>query len=136
MRALNFEEFIVRLDEAVKEYPLEAEQVLNRNANKFVRALRANSPDSGKPNPNKLNKSWKKKIEGTSGSDLRAEIWSKAPHFHLVDRGHVQKNAHGQVTGYKQGVHFLQKTINEQEKDIQEAMGKALYRKVKDKLDG
>ena len=73
------------------------------------------------------------RIEGT-GKNLRANIYSTAPHFHLVDRGHVQKAPDGRVTGFVQGSHFLQKTLDNEGADIQEAMGEKLLRKLGDNL--
>ena len=87
MGRVTFEEFIGRLQAVQKDFPDDVEIVLNRGANRMVRALKENSPDSGKDHKGKLNKRWKKKIEGY-GRDIRADIYSTAPHFHLVDRGH------------------------------------------------
>lgn len=87
MGKVTFEEFIGRLQAVQKEFPDDVEVVLNRGANRMVRALKANSPNSGKDHKGKLNKSWKKKIEGY-GKNIHADIYSTAPHFHLVDRGH------------------------------------------------
>lgn len=84
---ISFEEFIGRLETVQKDFTDDVEIVLNRGANRMVRALKTNSPDSGNDHKGKLNKSWKKKIEGY-GKDIHANIYSTAPHFHLVDRGH------------------------------------------------
>lgn len=135
MGKVTFEEFIGRLQAVQKDFPDDVEVVLNRGANRMVRALKENSPDSGKDHKRKLNKSWKKKIEGY-GRDIHADIYSTAPHFHLVDRGHKIVDKKGREKGFAQGKHFLQKTIDEQQDDLQEYMWKGVYRRVKDKLDG
>lgn len=132
---ISFEEFIGRLQTVQKNFPDDVETVLNRGANRMVRALKTNSPDSGKDHKGKLNKSWKKKIEGY-GKDIHANIYSTAPHFHLVDRGHKIMDKKGHEKGFVQGKHFLQKTIDEQQDDLQEYMWKGVYKRVKDKLDG
>lgn len=66
---------------------------------------------------------------------MQANIYSKAPHFHLVDRGHVKKNRSGKVIGYVQGEHFLQKTLDSEGKDIQKKMGEQLLKKLKGEFD-
>lgn len=135
MGKVTFEEFIGRLQTVQKEFPDDVEVVLNRGANRMVRALKENSPDSGKDHKGKLNKSWKKKIEGY-GKDIQADIYSTAPHFHLVDRGHKIVDKKGREKGFVQGKHFLQKTIDEQQDDLREYMLKGVFRRVKNKLDG
>lgn len=132
---ISFEEFISRLETVQKDFTDDVEIVLNRGANRMVRALKTNSPDSGNDHKGKLNKSWKKKIEGY-GKDIHANIYSTAPHFHLVDRGHKIMDKKGHEKGFVQGKHFLQKTIDEQQDDLQEYMWKGVYKQVKDKLDG
>ena len=132
---ISFEEFIGRLETVQKDFPDDVETVLNRGANRMVRALKTNSPDSGNDHKGKLNKSWKKKIEGY-GKDIHANIYSTAPHFHLVDRGHKIMDKKGHEKGFVQGKHFLQKTIDEQQDDLQEYMWKGVYKRVKGKLDG
>ncbi len=135
MMGISFEEFIGRLQTVQKNFPDDVEIVLNRGANKMVKALKQNSPDSGNDHKGKLNKSWKKKIEGY-GKDIHVNIYSTAPHFHLVDRGHKIMDKKGHEKGFVQGKHFLQKTIDEQQDDLQEYMWKGVYKRVKDKLDG
>ena len=132
---ISFEEFIGRLQTVQKNSPDDVATVLNRGANRMIKALKTNSPDSGKDHKGKLNKSWKKKIEGY-GKDIHANIYSTAPHFHLVDRGHKIMDKKGHEKGFVQGKHFLQKTIDEQQDDLQEYMWKGVYKRVKDKLDG
>lgn len=131
---ISFEEFIGRLQTVQKNFPDDVETVLNRGANRMIKALKTNSPDSGKDHKGKLNKSWKKKIEGY-GKDIHANIYSTAPHFHLVDRGHKIMDKKGHEKGFVQGKHFLQKTIDEQQDDLREYMWKGVYRRVKNKLD-
>lgn len=132
---ISFEEFIGRLQTVQKNFPDDVETVLNRGANRMIKALKTNSPDSGKDHKGKLNKSWKKKIEGY-GKDIHANIYSTAPHFHLIDRGHKIVDKKGREKGFVQGKHFLQKTTDEQQDDLREYMWKGVYRRVKNKLDG
>lgn len=124
------EEFCEKLARAEMEFPRESEDALKKGARKMVKALQDNSPFTTVEHKNKLNKSWRMRIEGTSGDSLEANIYSTAPHFHLVDRGHVQKAPSGRVTGFVQGSHFLQKTLDNEGEDIQQEMGEKLLRKL------
>lgn len=135
MSRRSFEEFIGRLELIQREFPDDSEIVLKRSADRMIRALKENSPDSGSEHKGKLNKSWRKEIEGY-GKNIHANIYSTAPHFHLVDRGHKIVDKKGNEKGFVQGKHFLQKTIDEQDDDLSEYMLKSLYRQVKKKLDG
>ncbi len=132
---MDIQEFIAKLNRAQNEYPSQAEDALRKGARSMVKALKNNSPDSGRSHRNKLKNSWRMEVEGTTGNDLQANIRSKAPHFHLVDRGHVKKNRSGKVVGYVPGVHFLQKTIDSDGKDIQRKMGEQLLKKLKGEFE-
>ena len=123
------EEFCEKLARAQAQFPGDSEEALKKGARQMVKALRDNSPFTTVEHKGKLNKSWRMRIEGT-GKDLRADIYSTAPHFHLVDRGHVQKAPGGRVTGFVQGSHFLQKTLDDEGDDIQHEMGEKLLKKL------
>ena len=130
---ISFEEFIGRLQTVQKNFPDDVATVLNRGANRMIKALKTNSPDSGKDHKGKLNKSWKKKIEGY-GKDIHANIYSTAPHFHLVDRGHKIMDKKGHEKGFVQGKFFKEKAIDENIDDIKSDMKEKLLRRIKRKL--
>lgn len=132
---MDMQEFIAKLQRAQKEYPSQAEDALQKGARSMTRALKTNSPDSGRNHRKKLKNSWKMEMEGLRGDTLQANIYSKAPHFHLIDRGHVKKSRSGKVIGYVQGVHFLQKTLDDEGKDIQKKMGEELLKNLKEELE-
>lgn len=114
----NFEEFKADILKVANEFPLESEKRLKRIGSKFVKIVKEKSPDSGKATKRKLNKSWKTEVTGYKGEDLALNIWSTSPHFHLVDRGHVQTDKKGNPKGFVQGKHFLAATAQEVESDI------------------
>ena len=128
------EEFCEKLARAQVQFPGDSEEALKKGARQMLKELRDNSPFTTVEHKGKLNKSWRMRMEGAAGKDLQANIYSTAPHFHLVDRGHVQKAPGGRVTGFVQGSHFLQKTLDNEGADIQEAMGEKLLRKLGDNL--
>lgn len=125
------EDFIKGCNHVIRVYPDYAEKTLRKNANYLKKKLVINSPDSGSNHKNKLNESWSMKVEGF-GTDVEADIWSKAPHFHLVDRGRVIKDRYGHVHGFKQGTHFLKKTVDRTETEIMFNLEKDIAKKVDD----
>lgn len=132
---MTLDEFINNhLDSAQREFPADAEDVLQKNARKMVKALKNNSPDNGKKGRHKIKNSWKLEMKGLSSETLRAEIHSTSPHFHLIERGHVQKNKSGQVVGFVQGQYFTKKTVNEESAGLKTAMGEQLFNKLKVKF--
>jgi hypothetical protein len=90
-----------------------AEKHLKTAGNKLKKAAKENSPDSGAEHKKKLNKSWKSEIEGYNASDLQYKLWSSAPHYHLVERGHAMVTKDGKTVGFVQGTHFFDKTVKE-----------------------
>lgn len=130
------EEFCSKIQQLAVQFPLEQENALKKTANKLVKEIRQNTPDSGVQHKNKLKKSWRIRMTGFTAKTIQAEIYSKAPHFHLVERGHVIKTPGGKVKGYIQGKFFLKKTVSANKNQLADTAGKAFYKLVKDKLNG
>lgn len=130
---MMIEQFIARIDEAQRDFPGDTEESLIKGAKKLTKAIKQNSPQGKQKHKNKLKNSWRVQISGST-EGLEAQIYSKAPHFHLVDRGHVIKTPGGSVRGFKQGEHFLQKTLDDKGQEIQQKMGEDLYHRLEDKF--
>lgn len=127
---MDLETFIAHMSQAIDANPMEAEKALRYGAGKMQEKLSDGSPDSYKENKHKLSESWKYEIVGTSSSSLRANIRSTAPHFHLVENGHVQKTRTGKVVGYVQGTHFMDKVANENGDAIFEEVAERFFKKM------
>jgi Bacteriophage protein of unknown function (DUF646). len=130
----NMEEFKQQIADVANQFPATAEKHLKKIGNKFKKIVKQKSPDSGNDSKKKLNKSWKSEVKGYSGEELSMDIWSTSPHFHLVDRGHVQKTPGGRVTGFVQGKHFLEATAQEVEAEVVPAEIEKLYDEISKKL--
>ena len=144
----NLDEFIKKLDSVSNEYAATAEKHLRKTGTRLKKAVVEASPDgsssdtvtskSGKTHKNrkKLKNSWKGTVKGESGEDLEYDLRSTAPHFHLVDRGHVQKTPSGRITGFVPGKHFFDKAVKEWEAtdDISKELEKYMQ-EVKKKVD-
>lgn len=123
----GFDEFCIKLDKVSDEYADTAEKHLKRTGNKLKRMAKAATPvgkpvymtKDGKKIENKrykhMKNRWKYEIKGTSGNELEYQLRSKAPDFHLVERGHVQMTPGGKVTGFTQGKHFFDGVVNDYE---------------------
>ena len=74
------EDFIKGCNHVIRVYPDYAEKTLRKNANYLKKKLAINSPDSGSDHKNKLNESWRMKIEGF-GTDVEADISVQGPAF-------------------------------------------------------
>ena len=121
------EEFCGKLSRAQKEFPLATEMTLEQGAQTMVKALRKNSPAS-KKRRRKIKKSWRMEMTSDFSGTPEAHIYNKSPHFHLVERGHIQKTRGGRVTGFVQGTHFVEKTLDDEGSDIQKQMGEKLLK--------
>lgn len=128
-------EFLADINDVANTFPLESEKRIKRIGNKFKNIAKQKSPDSGHNSRKKLNKSWKSEVTGYKGEDLACNIWSTSPHFHLVDRGHVQKSKRGKITGFVQGKHFLEATAQEVEKNILPAELEKFCKEITKKLE-
>ncbi|WP_304229465.1 HK97 gp10 family phage protein [Phascolarctobacterium succinatutens] len=133
---MHLEEYSKLLQLATNQFPLEQEKALTRGARKMVKAIKERTPDSGVKHKRKLKSSWKMEITGYTGKTIQAEIGSVAPHFHLVERGHVIKTRGGKVKGFKQGTFFMKRAVEANQEGIEQAMIEALYKMLKGKLDG
>jgi len=132
---INMNDFFNDITTVANEFPLESEKHLKRVGNKFKKIVKEKSPDSGHDTKRKLKKSWKSEVTGYKGEDLACNVWSASPHFHLVDRGHVQKDRKGNAKGFVQGKHFLEATAQEVESEVLPSELEKFQREIAKKLE-
>lgn len=125
--------FMGRLDRYIKEYPVETEKAMRKEANRMKKALVAASP-IGKGRKRKISKSWKMAIRGNSMATIEATLRNTSPHFHLVERGHVMKTMHGKVKGFKQGTFFFKRTVENNKNDVKTAVGEHMFKMLRKKI--
>jgi hypothetical protein len=130
----GLDEYKTHIMAIANEFPATCEKHLKKIGNKFKKIVKEKSPDSGKDHKKKLKDSWKSEVKGYTGAELSMDIWSTSPHFHLVDRGHVQKTKSGKVVGFVQGKHFLAATAQEVETDIVPAEIEKMFKDISKKL--
>ena len=120
---VNLDDFINKLIRVGEEYPDLSQKYLRRIGNTLKRSAIAASPvgkaptqvwdwrkQKNKTNRRKLKLSWTGKIVGSSGPELEYQLRSKAPHFHLVERGHILE-IKGKYKGFVQGKYFFKRTV-------------------------
>ena len=109
--------------DVINEYPGTAEKYLRKTGNKLKNTAKAATPvGDGMYRGKKvkhMKDRWKAEVKGTSGTDLEYQLRSTAPHFHLVERGHVQTTPSGKYPanghGYVQGKYFFERSEKEWE---------------------
>lgn len=133
----GLDELKAHMTDAANVYLDTAEKHLNRTGNKLKKIVRENTPNSPYAHRHKLAKSWKSEIKGLNADELEYQLRNTAPHFHLVERGHVLKTAKGKTIGFVQGKHFLEKSIAEfQAENIAEKEFDKLAKDLAKKIDG
>lgn len=130
----GLDEYKTNITALANEFPATCEKHLKKIGNKFKKIVKDKSPDSGINHKKKLKDSWKSEINGYTGAELSMDIWSTSPHFHLVDRGHVQKTKSGRVVGFVQGKHFLAATAQEVENDVVPAEIEKMFKDISRKI--
>jgi bacteriophage protein of unknown function (DUF646) len=130
---VDIKTFMGRLDRYIKEYPVETEKAMRKEANRMKKALVAASP-IGKGRKRKISKSWKMAIRGNSTATIEATLRNTSPHFHLVERGHVMKTMHGKVKGFKQGTFFFKRTVENNKNDVKTAVGEHMFKMLRKKI--
>lgn len=136
---MELDEFIRHIDEARLRFPADAEESLQKGAKRMTKEIKKASPVGKTEHPRKLNKSWVCTMKGWTADTLHAEIRSKAPHFHLVNRGFRRKNHLGRFVPNKGNdlahVGFLKRTLDANWPTIREDMDKEFYKRVRDRLE-
>ncbi|WP_196606499.1 HK97 gp10 family phage protein [Pectinatus frisingensis] len=142
----SLDDFKQQIIDVANAFPATTEKHLKKTGNKMKKMLKVDSPDGAdnssikdnkerkKADSKKLKNSWKSEVKGYTGEELQMDIYSKSKHFHLVDRGHVQKTKDGKVVGFTQGKHFLEKTAQYVETNILPDEMEKLYKDISKKL--
>lgn len=137
---MNIEEFAQKLSIMETEFPADASDSLAKATKRMVRGIKKSTPNSRVEHKHKLQKSWESEIKDPFRGAPYAEIRSKAPHFHLVNRG-VQnpKDAHGNPKpelrdALNKHVGYLEKAVRKNWPDVKDEMQKDFYKKVKSHL--
>ena len=124
----NYDEFVNRLREVGREFPKTSEKYLRRAGNTLKRNVIKAMPVGKSPekrrkwnkhkwnwgygrNTKKLKYGWTAKTVGASGGNLEYQLYTRAPHYHLVERGH-ELIIRGKSKGFRQGKFFFEKTAN------------------------
>lgn len=98
------------LEKAVKIYPDFAEDSLKKMGRQLKKDVVKETKATVKKHTGKLLKGYKvSRVQGY-GANMYVEFSGTAPHFHLIENGHVKKSPSGQTLGFKEGYHVVSKT--------------------------
>lgn len=103
---------------------------LDDTGKEFVKRARANTP---KVSGNLRKGYMALPVEKIAGGYQKG-ITNKAPHFHLVERGHRKVSRTGQEIGWTEGKFYLERTVKENEEEIAEDLDKWLDELYKELL--
>lgn len=131
---MDIGEFVQHLDRVQREYPSEAETALEQGTRNLLRRVRKATPVGKARHKNKLKNGWRMRMAGYTAASTEAHVWNKAPHFHLVERGHVIRTPKGKVKGYRQGTFFFKKAVDANIDDITEVIHERLFEAVEKRL--
>ena len=136
----GMDEFIDAVDTIQREAPGRLVKELRREARQVVNSYKK------RVKPHRITGNLEKAIEFKKndvyvrGSDFEAEIKDnlrKAPHFHLVERGHDQvvggrKGKTGVVVGHVQGRYYFENTLKAEEPRLQASRERYIERILKE----
>lgn len=125
-------EGLVDCEEALEKFilkmPVTAKEGLRKAANAVRKDARANTPDSGVQHKSKLKKKYGVKIID-EGLNMKAMVYNSAPHFHLVEQGHVLI-INGKNCGFVEGKHFFEQTVDRYEDKFPEIIKEMVERNI------
>ena len=132
------DDFVHQLDRMAREYPGDAEEALEKGAKHMLKEIKKASPVGKAAHPHKLKNSWRCRIQGHRANELRAEIRSTAPHFHLVNRGFRRVSPQGRPVPNgphdNRNLHFMEKAVDDGCHDAKQKMAEVFYAKVREHL--
>ena len=135
---MTIDDFARQLDRMAREYPGDAEEALEKGAKHMLKEIKKASPIGKAAHPHKLKNSWRCKVQGYRADDLRAEIRSNAPHFHLINRGFQRVSPQGRPTQNSprdnRNLHFLERAVDDSWGGAKQKMTETFYAKVREHL--
>lgn len=136
---MTLEEFQRHLNAAASQSPAKAEKYLKQAGNALKKQAAQATPDSGTSHRKKLSKSWNGEVVGyvTNGT-LQYQLRNKAPHYHLVERGHKQTARHSKkVVGHVAGRKFFAKALADyQTSQTEQKYLKKFWKDFKKEVEG
>ncbi len=132
MLEFDWKGFDVSVEEAIEMYPGTAEKKL-RKATREIKKLAETSYD--KSITGNLKGNWHAKYDTVGSTSIEGQVYSKSPHYHLVERGHaLVKN--GKTIGHVPGKFFFKKMIEGEGQRVADEQYQALMKALARKLKG
>lgn len=119
LKLQGLEEFREKLKAVERKAPDRIHEKLDAEGRALLKAVRDNTPVGPKGN---LRKGYRlapvEKIQG----GYQKGLYTRAPHFHLVEKGHRKVTKSGKEIGWTPGVFMLERTMNEREEQTVESL--------------
>lgn len=133
----GMDEFLASVDKVQREAPGYLVDELRREARQVVNTYKRRVTPVSHTGNLKKGIEFKKDEVYKKGMDLEAYVYDntkKAPHFHLVERGHDQvvgprKDKGGKVVGKVAGKYYFRNSVDENEEKFQRSRERA-FRKI------
>lgn len=133
VRMVGLDELVEDFEKVYRKYPDETMNEIFKQGGNFrddvISKMPAYYKKGARPMTNK--KEWKRKRVKESGISLGTEVWCEAPHFHLVENGHVSI-IRGHYHGWVKGKFYAKRTRAEYVKKYPEEMEKFIDRMLKE----
>ncbi len=130
------EDLAEALGALAKEYPDAAGELLEQNAKELRKKVAKKAREMLHTNGTKRSLgrmgSYGASKAKNFGKNQYVEISAKSPHFHLLERGHELVDKKGNVKGYVQGYHFMEKATQEFEEEMPEMVEKMVDQLLKE----
>lgn len=129
LKVKGLDELKMSFDQLVAKYPDKAGDLLKKDALALRRNIVNNAKELTKTKSEhkrslgKLSSFRVSQVQGLMNNQF-VEISANSPHFHLVEKGHELKTPEGDVIGFVQGVHYLDKATKVYEDKFEEHVDK------------
>lgn len=120
------------VEEAIRMYPNTAEKKLRKATREIKKLAEQAYPKSITGN---LKENWHTKYDVVNTTQVEGQVFSKSPHYHLVERGH-EKIVNGKSSGHVPGKFFFKSMIESDGERIANEQYQSLLKELSKKLGG
>lgn len=122
----GLDEMAERCRKISERYQYEVEETMIKSGNELKKEARKQTASAVDRITGRLERSYTVKVSG-EGSATHADLYNTAPHFHLVENGHIQTDRNGNEIGFVPGRQMVPAAVRNYEPTF--------YRNVEKLLD-
>ncbi|MCD3223941.1 HK97 gp10 family phage protein [Clostridium botulinum] len=125
----GMEQFQEELKRINREFPDAQEKILDKGIKNLRKKSKKLTPYRAKDKVHIRDK-YKVTKPTYNGLEMETTMTNKAPHFHLVNNGHIQLDRKGNECGFVEGQHMAERAMEEMETEfpnqVEKMIGKLL----------